>query len=366
MKKPKVLVIGPSPLAMGGVASFISNILKQEELASKYQVMLHRTGHRNEEGSAPFQLTRDLRDFVEFLIQSKFKGAKITHLHTSSYWSFFRNVPYAFVVRYLSDSALIIHIHGGRFGEFYAESSAPIKRMIRSNLNRADRLIVTSPTWIQIINKICKSEMRIDTVSNGFDPDIFKVMNKNQARAEIGLPTGKHLMISIGYYEEVKGFRYLIEAMAKVAKKRDEIGLYIIGTGPLKSQMESLIDELGLRPYVFLVAGGKSPTEISKWICASDMMVIPSLNEGSPVVMFESLGCGRPVIGTRVGGIPDVINEPYLGRLSAPRNAQELSDSIAEALEVEWDEDRINGYAQRFTWKAIASELDSIYASLVR
>lgn len=366
MKKLKLLVIGPVPPPMGGVGSFIFNTLKREEISSKYRVVLHRTGHRNEKRSKPLQLIMDLGDFLKFLVHRKFKDVSITHLHTSSYWSFFRNVPYAFVVRHLSDSALIIHIHGGRFSEFYDESSPLIKRLIRSTLKKSDKLIVTSPIWIEAISKICDNEALIEAVPNGFDPDVFYVMDKNGARTEIGLPLEKHIIVSIGYYEEVKGYRYLIEAMAKVKEKREDVALYIIGTGALKDQMESLIDALGLRLHVFLVEGGRPPAEISKWIGASDMMVISSLNEGSPVVMFESLGCGRPVIGTSVGGIPDVINAPYLGRLSSPRNANELSERIVEALGIEWDESQISNYAQRFIWKTIASELDSVYASLAR
>ena len=79
------------------------------------------------------------------------------------------------------------------------------------------------------------------------------------------------------------------------------------------------------------------------------------------MVMFECMGCGKPFIGTRVGGIPEIISSDTYGILSEPGNVHELANNILASLSREWDHDAILTYARQFTWKEISKEILKIY-----
>ena len=81
---------------------------------------------------------------------------------------------------------------------------------------------------------------------------------------------------------------------------------------------------------------------------ASDLFVLPSLNEGNPTVMFEALGCGKPFVGSKVGGVPEVITSEEYGLLVEPGNSTDLAEKILQAFEEEWNRESILGIAAIF------------------
>ena len=98
---------------------------------------------------------------------------------------------------------------------------------------------------------------------------------------------------------------------------------------------------------------------------ACDVFVLPSLNEGNPTVMFESLGCGRPFVGTTVGGVPEIIPSDSYGYLVEPAHSHDLAEKILTTLEKEWDSVMIAEYADRYTWTAIIKSILQIYGEVL-
>jgi glycosyltransferase involved in cell wall biosynthesis len=82
--------------------------------------------------------------------------------------------------------------------------------------------------------------------------------------------------------------------------------------------------------------------------------------------MFECLGCGKPFIGTRVGGIPETISSDTYGLLCEPGNVQELAAIILASLNRAWDHEAIVRYSSRFTWETITREIMGVYAQVLR
>ncbi|RNI15771.1 glycosyltransferase [Methanohalophilus sp. RSK] len=93
-------------------------------------------------------------------------------------------------------------------------------------------------------------------------------------------------------------------------------------------------------------------------------MVYECLNEGNPTVLFECLGCGKPFVRTKVGGVPEIINSDDYGLLVEPGDSQDLTDKIEIALNKEWDEEKIKHYGNNFTWENIASQIVNVYYSV--
>jgi len=149
-----------------------------------------------------------------------------------------------------------------------------------------------------------------------------------------------------------------------VIKKYKNVLCVIVGGGVLRDKLEKQVSNMGLSDFI-LFAGEKKHGEIPLWMNACDIFVLPSLNEGNPTVMFECLSCGKPFVGTEVGGIPEVIISGDYGLLCKPGEPLELARQLSAALGIIWDNKSIKDYAEQYTWKNIARKHVNIYEEVL-
>ncbi len=200
-------------------------------------------------------------------------------------------------------------------------------------------------------------------IPNGYSPN-FQPKDKLQCRKELNLPLDKKTIFSIGSLIERKGFNFLIDAMKMVNEYNKDVMCYICGAGPLKNTLQKQIQNLQLTDCVKLV--GYVPEDLLPvWMNASDLFVLPSLNEGNPVVMFECLGCGKPFVGTDVGGVREIVTSEDYGLLVRPGNVQDLAEKLLIALDRDWDNKKIVAYARQYSWENIAGRVVRIYNELL-
>lgn len=357
--KLMILMIGPLPPPYGGIATFIENAVRYLNGSGKVQVDVYRTGKRN------LRISNLLHGIFEIFLLLQFVFSKNTlrydvyHIHTASYLSFIRNSLYVWVCKKLLKGRVVLHVHGGEFLKFYYNSSDLVKRIVQSTLEAADAVIVTSPSWIPKIKKIANLK-KIYYLFNGFDKKAIPSMDSKECRRILGLPFTKKILLNVGGLIEAKGHKYLIDAMREVMNARTDVLCIIIGDGPLKKKLQQRVKELGLSNYIKFV-GPKSHNEIFLWMKAADIFVLPSLNEGTPTVMFEALGVGLPFIGTSVGGVPDVIISDEYGLLVDPANPKNLSSIILYALDKKWDRTKIKKYADQFNWENLPRYVLELY-----
>jgi len=179
----------------------------------------------------------------------------------------------------------------------------------------------------------------------------------------LGLPMGKKIIITIGNLEQVKGYEYLVKALDIVRKKNSDFLCLHIGGGSLEGQIKRLVSERNLDEYITFL--GRIPhNELVDYFGASDFFVSSSLSEGNPTVMFESLGCGKPFIGTKVGGVPEIISSQEYGLLCNSADEKALAENILKALEKGWDTRKILSYAKEFSWENICKDVEEIYKDL--
>lgn len=236
---------------------------------------------------------------------------------------------------------------------------------IRSILNKADHIITVSKSNYSKLIQLEISKDKISIIPNGYDLNLFKPASTHASRDKVGLPVNKKIVLSVGNLETVKGHEYLIKAMKKVIQKEKDILCLIVGSGSQRNKLERLVKELDLQDDVMLL-GSKPHDEIPLWINACDVFVLPSLNEGNPTVMFECLGCGKPFVGTTVGGEPEIIINEKLGILVEPGNSEQLADAILKALNKEWNKEHILNYAKQFTWEEIAEKIMVVYEEVCK
>ncbi|MBP2144558.1 glycosyltransferase involved in cell wall biosynthesis [Methanofollis sp. W23] len=231
-------------------------------------------------------------------------------------------------------------------------------------LNTADHIITVSQSNLACIKKLDVSTP-VTVIPNGFRSDLFYPRDTSECRRALNLPQDKKIILTVGNLEHVKGQKYLVEAIWRITRERKDVLCVIVGAGKLHASLERQIHSLGLEDYIML-ACGKPHDEISLWMNACDLFVLPSLNEGNPTVMFETLGCGKPFVGTKVGGVPEVITSDDYGLLVEPADPEDLAEKILVALDCKWDREAILTYAERFTWENIAKEVMCVYDQVLR
>lgn len=215
---------------------------------------------------------------------------------------------------------------------------------------------------IQFFDNVGISLNKVHFIPNGFDHNKFMALDGLQCKEKLNLPVNnKKVLLNVGnMYGEIKGHKYLIEAINEVKKRRKDILCIIIGTGKLRKNLEKQIRTIGLENEIKLV-GRKTHEEIPIWMNACDIFILPSLKEGNPTVLPECLACGKPFIGTKVGGIPEIITSEEYGLLCEPSNSGYLAENILTALDKVWDKEKIRGYSENFRWQNIASDILKVY-----
>ena len=229
-------------------------------------------------------------------------------------------------------------------------------------LNTADHIITVSEKNHSFIKKLAV-KTPVSVIPNGYRKDRFYPQDSRECRKKLNLPQDKKIILTVGKLFTVKGHTYLIDAMEKIVKHRQDVLGIIVGDGELQEKLKKQIADRSLEKYVIL-AGGKPHQEIPVWINACDVFVLPSLNEGNPTVMFECLGCGKPFIGTDVGGIPEIITSADYGYVIQSRNVVQLAEKLSDAVDKSWDKEKICKYAAEFTWQKIVNQIQDVYKNV--
>ncbi len=199
----------------------------------------------------------------------------------------------------------------------------------------SDKFIVNSEALKNFVSEKMKiTPEKIEIVYNGIDfmnlPKINSIIKKN----ELGYNKNEILIGTVGRLHKQKGIEYFIEAIKIITQlpitHYPSPNFLIIGDGPERKNLESLICNLELNDKVKLLGWR---TDVLEIISVLDIFVLSSLWEGTPNVVLEALAYNKPVVATRVGGVPEIIEEGVTGLLVKPANAQALADAILWVLE---------------------------------
>jgi len=239
-----------------------------------------------------------------------------------------------------------------------------IRPMIRWTLQHADALIAVSASLKKSMIELGASADKIHVIPNGIDPVRFQPVPISQARQELNLPVDAPFIVSVGALIPSKGHQFLVRAFGRIAGRHPDMRLAILGEGPLRSQLEQLILELGLRARVHLL--GKRPNEeLRLWYSAATASCLASAGEGWPNVVTESLTCGTPVVATRVGGIPEILQSSEFGVL-VEQSVDAIAAGLEEALSRSWDRETISQQTLARTWETVAAEVEDVLQEAVR
>jgi glycosyltransferase involved in cell wall biosynthesis len=195
-------------------------------------------------------------------------------------------------------------------------SSAPWKRWTR---NRAHRLLAVHEREATRLRNLGHERVSVWPVP--VRTDVFRPGDRRAARRALGISDEDRLVFSATRLHPVKNLPLLVDACADVGA-----GLVLTGDGPERTVLERK-RSAGLR-----LVGWQSPEQLHNWYAAADVVALSSNQEGQPTAVLEAFACGRAVVATAVGGVPEVVRPGETGWLVPPRDRSALAAALSDAL----------------------------------
>ncbi len=315
-----VIVVGPSPDSLGGMASVVGQVLDMD-FGGRYQPILLPITLASDQGeSAPARLMRHTRQVRILQTTIRETGAPIVHIHTCSGWSFYRSVVDLLVAQE-QGGRVILHIHGAKFDAFFAKEPVWRRRVIARALSRADRVVALSSGWREKLSKMAPAA-RVAVIENAVEIP---------ASVQAPEPSERCRFVLLARMDEWKGIDDLLSACRCLHEGETALNLTLAGppgTAGDETVLNDKIRELGLTGTVRYV-GAVHGRQKSALLASADAYVQPSHHEGMPIAMLEALSYGLPVVATRVGAVPEMITEGHSGLLVPPHRP----DLLAQAMQ---------------------------------
>ncbi len=228
-----------------------------------------------------------------------------------------------------------------------------------------DRIIAVSEFIRRVLTECGAAPDRISVVKNGMDPAPWQQLGTNRIRDELRVPGDAFLLAAAGRLASEKGFDILVRAIGLTRQRGVPVHCAIAGSGDEMEKLKELSTQLGLTDVVHLI-GFRS--DVPALFAAADAVVVPSTAESFGYVPVEAMASGRAVIGSRVGGIPEVIT-PDVGFLVQPGDATGIAAAITD-LALHPDKKNAMGRsgpsrAAQFSLGAMVSNVEAVFNELL-
>src|SRR5438034_1374429 len=192
----------------------------------------------------------------------------------------------------------------------------------------ADLIIAVSKRMAETLKDSGYAPTPVTHIHNGVDPRKVRATRTGDAvRRELGIGPRALLVGTAGRLSHVKGHRYFLRAAQRILETEGDARFLIVGDGPLRHELLASAAHLRVEGACLLLG---PRTDIYDLIAAMDIFVLPSLDEGIPMVILEAMALGTPVVATAVGGVPEVIRHRETGLLVAPRDERALAEACLE------------------------------------
>jgi len=273
-------------------------------------------------------------------------------------------------IRRILSAKYVMSVHGS-VGDRKGKGGWPTPQ--RLYVEEYRRLVTAIAKDVDLVLPV-SAILRRELIGRGVDPERLRVIPSGVETKVFAPREEEHnevpRILYVGRFSKGKGLKYLLDALA-LLRKRCEAEATLVGGTPLDDGYEEVLSQvsrLGLNRAVRLLQPVGHFTLPSLY-SSHDFLVLPSENEALGKVLLEAMACGRPVIATRVGGIPDIVAEGRNGLLVPPRDAESLAQAI-EGLSADEGRRRRMGiiarkWALNFDWSRIAERYNEAFESLL-
>ena len=258
-----------------------------------------------------------LKAFFEvFMLLAKDQVALI-HCHISMRGSFWRKFILASLGRFFG-IRVILHLHGSETEMYYQSLPMFLKNIVKSQFSKATLVLVLSESWCSFVLKVAP-KANVMIMQNYVNLPEIVIRDKGDNKIN---------MLFLGLLGKRKGIYDLLDALAFSVKNIPELYLRIGGNGDIQLA-KAYAHELDLDPYVEFL-GWVGNTEKNQLLRDADIFILPSYNEGLPVSIIEAMSWGIPVISTKVGGIPELLEDEVSGCLIKPGDIPALQNRLEQ------------------------------------
>ncbi|HEY6558614.1 MAG TPA: glycosyltransferase [Polyangiaceae bacterium] len=259
--------------------------------------------------------------------------------------------------------AVVVHTKHG------ANPDGARRRWLRRTASEfADAYVAVSNTTGEVArrNRECR-EGRLHVIPNGIDLAQFDAdpAAKAAVSAELGISQDTRIIGTVGRLAPEKNQRLLIAAAAPLLSPA--VRLMLVGTGPEEEALQSFAASLPTGRYVHFMG---ARNDVGRLLAAFDVFALSSLTEGLPLVIPEAMAAGLPIVSTRVGGIPDVVEDGKIGFLVPSGDERALGDCLQKLLDdptlAAWMGTRARSVAlSRYSASRMTADYMKLYESLL-
>lgn len=212
-------------------------------------------------------------------------------------------------------------------------------------------------------------DRRVEVIPNPINTEVYKPADKQKAKEAFGVPTQSICIsfVAANVGDVRKGYEYLRKALWLLKEKQpqwaDKIKLLVMGEAKTEVNLDL--------PFEYTFTGYLNDEErIINFYNASDIFVLPSLEENLPNTIMEALSCGVPSVAFKVGGIPDLIEHKYNGYLAEYESVDDLSEGIAYTIQKTIDDESLQSNARKkvlenYAYDVVAKKMEDLYKSLL-
>jgi glycosyltransferase involved in cell wall biosynthesis len=303
-----------------------------------------------------------------FILSFLFKVIKVARKCDVIHANWIINGYVSVLAGILTRKPVILTLRGEDVNQ-YKKKSFLYRSLSSIFFKRIDSFTAVSSEFCRFLKSIGIPEEKVFLVPNGVEKKNISSEELSRFKSEYKLDDENTNILFVGSLIERKGVEYLLKAFSSI--KQDNVKLYIVGEGALKGGLISLAEKLKIHDNV-VFAGYQHYDKIPYWLSSADIFVLPSLSEGRPNVILESLAYGVPTVATNIGGTNELINDGINGLLCEPKDADSLSERLNELINDAELQEKLSIGAKKFiideglTWESCASNYIRLYERAVK
>lgn len=332
MAKPTLILVGPLPPPVHGVTIFTQQLLGSNALDLFDVVHLDTSDHRPMASVGSLDIRNVLLGLLSYWHLLRLCAAHrpdVVYVPISqTALGFLRDSVYLVLPRLLFGAAVVIHVHGGHFGKFYATTNGVMRLWIDLAMRCVGRVVVLADCFKPMFGRWFDQD-EIDVVPNGTDLAISGVEEKL-----LRLPDGALNVTFVSNLIPTKGIGEFVEAACAVLKTEPNVTFFVAGAwssreSPEEGAIDQLLDSEGLRDRIRFL-GERRDGDKAALLALTDIYVLPTYYpfEGQPIAILEAMAAGCAVIATDHAAIPETVLDGRTGIIVPVRDVEALSAAI--------------------------------------
>jgi len=353
----RVCLVAPSLSILGGQAVAAQRLLERLRMVPGLEVDFLPHDPRTNALLRTLQRVKYVRTvatsiaYVESLLR-RLPQYDVVHVFSASYWSFLLAPTPAILIGKWLGKRVVVNYRSGEAEDHltrWPKTSIP-------TLQRADAVATPSGYLVDVFARF---GIRAESIANFVDPDAVRYRRRDVL---------KPVFLSNRNFQSLYNIPCVLRAFARIQEQRPEARLVVVGSGPEGERVHALARELSLRNVDFV--GAVKPTEMGRHYDEADVYLNASDIDNMPNSIIESFACGLPVVTTRAGGIPYIVEHERNGLLVDCGDHEALANSALRllddrALAHRLIDEGLSDVQRHYTWDAVGEGWAALYRRLV-